>query len=100
MYEEIPLTLSELQDILRCDPDTLAGLVAIKDFPVIVGRVFWSDFEVWRRSHLKLVRPSQQTQLDHEPRAGRTVSGRSGKSGLRDASRLRGEFLHAEAASL
>lgn len=100
MYEEIPLTFSELQDILRCDPDTLAGLVAIKDFPVIAGRVFWSDFELWRRSYLKLVRPSPQTPQDPEPRAGRKVSERSGKSGSLGASRLRGEFLHAEAASL
>jgi len=100
MNEEIPLSLSELQDILRCDPDTLAGLVSIKDFPIFAGVVFWTDFELWRRTHLGLANLHSRTPEGRPLGVGHKEGGSVRKSDSRASSQSRVVQLRVVAESL
>jgi len=93
---ETPITLAEF--CKRMGVGHAAGKKIWEDatFPTVAGKLFWSDFIIWRRR--KMVIPRQPTSEDRPLDAGHRASESAPKNGLPIALPPRAARLRAEAA--
>ena len=70
------LTLLELSAATELPYTTVKLLAKEPNFPLIGGRVFYSDFKLWRRRHVGLLSASDTSTRSPRPAAGKSYAPR------------------------
>ena len=98
MNTEKALSLKELGRVTGMSYRLISRMKNEKDFPLVEGKIFYSDFVIWRRKKAGLVRRHDK-QANPSPDDDHTTCGSTPKNGSPTALTPHAERLLSEASS-
>ena len=75
---EKPLTIRALMQATKLGHAAVKRMIEEPGFPIVAGRIFWSDFVIWRR--MKMGLQNYDTASSPEPGAGHIECGLAPRS--------------------